>query len=86
VLWKLRMAAVAPATSWPSSEPPAPDPDLVDPVAIERAVAGQRVRLTRAGRAEMARRVYAGRAPWRAAQRLGMSGTALRAAAESAVA
>jgi hypothetical protein len=64
------------------AEPPAPDPGLVDAVAVERAAAGERVRLTRAERAELARWVFAGRV----AHQLGMSGTALRAAAESAVA
>jgi hypothetical protein len=61
-------------------DPPAADRSYVDPVAVERATAGQRVRLSDAERAELARRVYAGQVPWPVVARLGISGTRLRSA------
>lgn len=66
------------------ADPPPPDRFAVDEVAVERAGYGDRVRLTDADRAELARRVYAGRVSWRAVERVGLSGGNLRAAAGGA--
>jgi len=66
------------------ADPPPTDRDYVDPVALERAAFGERVRLTDADRAEIAGRVYAGRLPWQVVKRLGLSGGRVRAAAASA--
>lgn len=57
------------------AETPEPDLSYVDPIAVERALAGERVRLTRTERAELARRAYAGEVPWRVVERLGISGS-----------
>jgi hypothetical protein len=62
------------------AEPPGPDRFAVDEVAVERAGYGDRVKLTAADRAELARRVDAGRVGWAEVARAGVSGTALRAA------
>lgn len=58
--------------------PPEPDPHYVDPIALERAAAGERVRLTRSERAELVRRAYAGEVSWRVLARLGLSGSTTR--------
>jgi hypothetical protein len=49
-----------------------PDPHYCDPIAVERASRGEQLRLTRAERAEVARRIKAGRTAWKHAH---MSGT-----------
>ena len=58
-------------------DPPRPDPAHLDPVAIERALRGDDVRLTRAERAEIAHLVATGQAPWSAVQHIGLSGSAV---------
>jgi len=55
-----------------------PDPSYLDPIAIERACRGERVRLTGAERDEVARRVAAGLVPWGFAHQ---SGTRIRCVA-----
>ena len=70
-----------------SAEPVA-DPDLVDEVAVERACAGDPVRLTPAERrTAVARLLECGLTPSQSAARLGMSGSTMSAVvAESGVA
>ena len=62
--------------------PPEPvaDPDLVDEVAVERACAGDPVRLTPVERrVAIARLLKRGLTPSQAAERLGMSGSTVSA-------
>lgn len=66
------------------AESPAPDLSYVDPVAVERAAAGERVRLTRAERAELTRAAYAGTVSWRAVERQGIGGSTARQLAAAA--
>lgn len=56
------------------------DPELVDEVAVDRACAGDQVRLTKAERREaVSRLLSSGLTPTQAADRLGMSGAAVTA-------
>ena len=54
-----------------------PDPDYIDTIAVERALAGDRVVLTPAERAVVAAAIATGRRRWRLADALGLSGTAV---------
>lgn len=59
---------------------PVSDPDLVDEVAVERACAGEAMRLSKAERrAALLRLVGRGLLPTQAGDRLGMSGAAVQA-------
>ncbi len=59
---------------------PVADPDLVDEVAVERAVDGEAVRLSKAERrAALLRLIDRGLLPSQAGDRLGMSGASVQA-------